>query len=190
MKAQDPMKDFFDANREAFDDLEAPEGMWDAIEEQLPSKEVKMVPLHQVLKVAAVAVVAVVLGIALLLPSSPEQMADKPSKKATESNADAFEQYPELAEAAFYYQVRISEAEEALGAYSIEESDFETLRLLEKEMEDLKADLGDQVDNERLIEAMMQIYQYKLNMLEQMLKQVKSIENENSENDEVVVVSM
>ncbi len=190
MRAQDPMKDFLDENRNDFDDMELPAGLWDGIESALPKKEVKMVPLRKVLQIAAVALVAITVGLAVLLPQKDGAVMVAANALEKVIEPDAFDQYPELAEAAFYYKVRITEAEDELNAYSIDESDFETLRLLEKELEDLKTDLGEQVDNERLVEAMMQIYQYKLSMLEQMLKQVKSIDNEEIDNDEVVVVSM
>jgi hypothetical protein len=193
MKEQDSMKDFFEQNQSAFDDKEVPEGLWEAIEADLPAaepKQIRMVPLRTVLRVAAVVAVIFAGGMAWLIQSDkPGTIAENiEAENAPEHNA--LQQYPELAEAEFYYQVRITEAEEALAEYRIEEDDYETLALLEEELNSLRNELGDQVDNERLIEAMMQIYQYKLSTLEQMLKQVKSIDNEEDSDDEVVVVSM
>lgn len=186
MKEQDPIKDYVDRHRDAFDMEELPDDLWASIEKELPeAKTPKMVPLRMVLQVAAVVAVVITAGLWFVLSESEGTVvADREV-----ASPDTYEQYPELAEAEFYYQVRISEAEDALAEYMIDPADFETLDLLEEEMNRLKADLGEQVDNERLIEAMMQLYKYKLSMLEQMLNQIKSLNHE-SEDDEVVVVSM
>lgn len=194
MKEQDPMKDFFERHQSSFDDKEVPEGLWDAIETELPEaapSQIKMVPLRTVLRIAAVVAVIFAGALAWLVqPEIPKTVIAQKSVEVINPVENSFAEYPELAEAEFYYQVRINEAEEALAEYRIEEDDYESLALLEEELNSLKSELGDQVDNERLIEAMMQIYQFKLSTLEQMLKQVKSIDDEKDNDDEVVVVSM
>ena len=62
------------------------------------------------------------------------------------------------------------------------------MELLEEEMESLREELGAEVDNERLIQAMMQIYQYKLKMLEDMLKQLRTLETQRDEESTVVPI--
>ncbi len=187
MKEKDPIKDYVEQHREAFDMEDLPEDLWSSIEQELPEvKTPKMVPLRAVLQVAAVVALVVTAGLWFILQDGSEDLS---AENNPAELVDPLDQYPELAEAEFYYQTRISEAEDALSEYTIDPEAFETLDLLEEEMNRLKADLGEQVDNERLIEAMVQLYQYKLKMLEQMLNQIKNLDHE-SEEDEVVVVSM
>lgn len=187
MSSDENIKGFIEDHRDDFDDYDVPEGLWLDIERDIPIKKERMVPLKTVLRIAA--------GFAILISISIYSIYNSGTKvqsanQISEVNGEEleFSNYPELAEAAFYYQVRIDEATTELSNYKIDEADYESIELLESELESLKDEFGDQVDNERLIEAMMQIYQYKLNMLENMLNQIKNIEKQSDEEDIVVPI--
>lgn len=187
MIEEDRLKKFIDQNRDEFDDQALPEGLWEGIESQLPkASHEKMVPLKTVLRIAASVLVLLTIALYSLLRDDAEtpQVAD--AKESLPSQELIFTSYPDLAEAAFYYQSRIEDAQVELAAFKIDESDLESITILEEEMDALKAEMGEGVDNEQLIEAMMQIYQYKLDMLEDMLRQVKSIEKENDEESTLI----
>jgi len=189
MKEEDEIKNFIDSKRDEFDEFDDPEGLWEAIEEKLPKeKQEKMVPLKVVLRIAAGVAILLAVAIYSLLQTDNISVQVAEEKSSKEDDAAIFTHYPELAEAAFYYQSKIDDAQMELATYEIDDTDLESIDLLEKEMESLRAELGDQVDNERLIQAMMQIYQYKLEMLEDMLKQLRTLEKPNNEESTVVPI--
>ncbi len=198
MEENDPMKDFIQRNRSDFDDQDLPDNLWKSIESNLPEteKSMRMVPLRNVLRVAAGIAIVVAIGLTVLF--NTRDLQETPMAEQTEVKTDSvgpgdiYEFAPELAEAAFYYQTRISETANELSTYEIKETDYESLRILEKDLEMLKRELGNQVDNERLIQAMMQNYQYRLSMLERMLNDVKDLNDahENKYNEDDAVVPM
>ena len=187
MADDDQIKKFIDSNRDAFDDFEVPPGMWEGIEANIPeARREKMVPLKTVLRIAAGVAILLTVAIYSLMRSGEQANTVAEEKIKTPDQEVIFTSYPELAEAAFYYQSKIDDAESELANYQIDDSDLESIDLLEEEMEELRAELGDQVDNERLIEAMMQIYQYKLEMLEDMLRQLRTLEKQSDDESAVV----
>jgi len=189
MKEEDEIKRFIERNRDEFDEFEAPSGLWERIDEKLPDeKQEKMVPLKTVIRIAAG--VAILLAVALYSLLNTDDSAVQIVEESTRVSDDQviFTHYPELAEAAFYYQSKIDDAQTELATYQIDDADLESIELLEKEMESLRTELGDHVDNERLIQAMMQIYQYKLEMLEDMLKQLRTLEKPKDEESTVVPI--
>jgi hypothetical protein len=192
MKEQDPIKDYIDRNREEFDDRKLPEGIWEGIEKELPQEKVeRMVPLNGVLRVAAAVILVLGMGIVLTIlmnREDPSAIAEDEKQEYPEPNI--YERYPELADAEFYYASRIEGLQEELNKFEISEEDFESLALLEEELTELKKELGDEVSNEDLIQAMMEIYKYKLEMLEDMLQQIRGDKNEKYSKDEVQVVTL
>jgi len=187
--ADDEIKKFIDLNRDEFDEFEAPENLWNDIEEKLPKKKTeKMVPLSTVLRIAAGVAILLTVAIYSILENDISQVPVTASNTQVTSGDMVFTHYPELAEAAFYYQSKIDDAETELANYQIEDSDLQSMELLEEEMESLREELGAEVDNERLIQAMMQIYQYKLKMLEDMLKQLRTLETQRDEESTVVPI--
>jgi len=189
MKKEDEIKRFIDSNRDDFDEFEVPEGLWEGIEEKLPEvRQEKMVPLKTVLRIAAGVAILLTVAVYSLFQSDKSSVQVVEKKSSLEDDQAILTHYPELAEAAFYYQSKIDDAQTELATYKIDDADLESIELLEKEMESLRAELGDQVDNEMLIQAMMQIYKYKLEMLEGMLRQLRTIEKNRHEESTVVPI--
>ena len=70
---------------------------------------------------------------------------------------------------------------------SIDDLNYDMVEL-DKVFEELKNDLKDNSDNEEVIEAMIQNYRFKLQMLEEILLQLnksKNSENEKSSSNEI-----
>lgn len=181
------MKSYFDRNRAEFDNQQPPD-LWKAIEGKLPKAETteKMVPLKRVWQVAAG--VALIIGAAwiLSLPNTHTEMAAKTEAEATGPPQVALE-YPELEEAGIYYQTKIDAAGEELKAYALDEKDFESIRLLEDELDALRESLGNEPDDEKVVEAMIQIYRFKLDLMKDLLNQLK---NESDVEEGISVVPM
>ncbi|MCH2214309.1 MAG: hypothetical protein MK086_03975 [Flavobacteriales bacterium] len=180
------MKSFFEKHREEFDDQNPPD-LWKEIEGKLPEpkKEVKMVPLRVVWRVAA--------GVAILLSTAwffnkevekPRNLAD--SKQDTEEE-NSTPIYPELAEADFYYQTKINQAGEALHNFELSEEELGTIELLEEELDELRETLGSEPDDEQVVEAMIEIYRLKLSLMEDLLYQ---LQNQHHDKEDISVVPL
>lgn len=183
MEEKDNLKAFIDQHRNEFEDKNLPGGIWDNISRKLPApqRQPLMVPLKMVLLIAAGFAVILAIGVAFFFnvdTNKSELATVQDESPEIGKSPDVFEMAPELAEAAFYYQTKISEVTIELSEYEIGEDDFESLRMLEDDLDMLKNEMGAQVDNEQLIEAMMRNYQYRLATLEQMLKDVKNTKEE------------
>ena len=110
--ADDEIKKFIDLNRDEFDEFEAPENLWNDIEEKLPKKKMeKMVPLSTVLRIAAGVAILLTVAIYSILENDISQVPVTASNTQVTSGDMVFTHYPELAEAAFYYQSKIDDAE-------------------------------------------------------------------------------
>ena len=97
-------------------------------------------------------------------------------------NSRLYQAVPELKEAEYYYQSQVSMKMKELKPY------FREVPGLSREVNDdlteldsvyvsLKRDLADNVANEQVIEAMIQNYRMKLEILEDLLQQLKAEQN-------------
>lgn len=98
----------------------------------------------------------------------------------------------ELIEADYYYASQISEKKEefyCLTANNTGLRDDVNMEFVEldKVFKDLKEDLKDNADNEEVVFAMIQNYRIKLEILEEILMQLRSVEENNDcyENESV-----
>lgn len=87
--------------------------------------------------------------------------------------------YRELLEADEYYTAQISARKAELFSSAANEQGLQTdvtneLAALDEQMIDLKNDLNDDANNQEVVEAMIDNYRLKLELLEDMLEQIKS----------------
>jgi hypothetical protein len=97
---------------------------------------------------------------------------------------EIYEEIPELKETEKYYSTLVSEKMEELQPYlirlpEIREVVEQDLSELDSVYVSLKNDLKDNIANDKVIEAMIQNYRLKLEILEELLKEVKNENNEN-----------
>jgi len=95
---------------------------------------------------------------------------------------------PELAETEFYYSAQINEKLKIIHASNadVDELVNENLALLDSAYSDLKKDVQDNADNEEVISAMIQNYRIKLEILEDVLDEIKS-KDEGQNSDEYAI---
>jgi len=181
------MKAYFDRNREEFDDQQPPD-LWKAIEKELPAeaKDEKLVPLRRVWQVAAG--VALLIGAAWVFSLQGEGSSELTNNGQTEVQS-VTASYPELEEAGIYYQTKIDAASEELKAYPLNDADLESIKLLEDELLALRESLGNEPDDAQVVEAMIQIYRFKLDLMKDLLTQLKN-QPENGEDEDIVVVPL
>lgn len=106
------------------------------------------------------------------------------------ANSEALQ---ELYEADKYYSAQVSQRKEELfqlaGASSALRNDVNNeLADLDKVLAELKNDLKDNADNAEVIEAMMQNYRLKLEILEDLLTQVKNTNNQKKQHEKGISI--
>lgn len=170
----DELKRYVDDHR---DDFELPAGgfddLWGNIEKGIDQKERKRVPLFsgKAWKVAAMLVVTVGLAwLAFRVSSGEDQLA--------KSN-------PDWLETEQFYSAQIQEKMQVLEAKreEIDHAVFNDLEMLDVAFTELKEDLQDNADNSEVIEAMIQNYRIKLQLLEEILKEIDT--NETKKTDQI-----
>jgi len=173
---EDKLEKFVNTNIEGFNSLEPPLLAWEAIEKQLPVAKTSIVrklwPFAW--KVAA----------AILIFTSAWFLKDytdhkKPSEKSfTSSNFPASPQLGELSDAEAYYTSKISSKQAELAVYARQHPEIiedlkKEFKEMDKNKEDLEKDLAQSNADEKVIEAIILSYRMKLEILDQMLTELR-----------------
>jgi hypothetical protein len=184
----DKLEKYILDERDRFDDLEPDPAVWDRIGTR-PAKVVRINWRGVAWKAAAV--------VAIFTASyyfhdyvDYRRTAERDFLAGSIEDEGGSPIVKELVEAEAYYTAQINlRKEEVLllttGLPDVQkEIDLEIVEL-DKVFEELKEDLKDNADNEEVIEAMIQNYRLKLDILEEMLSRLKeSHEPQNTGNDE------
>lgn len=173
--------------RERFDDLEPDPGIWDRIETRKP-KVIRIDWKGISWKAAAVAAIFIASYFFHdYMASRKEGMQGFMAENSGEAGSPILQ---ELIEAEAYYTSMINLKKEEVFRLTSNSPDIQKeidteMVELDKVFEELKDDLKDNADNEEVIEAMIQNYRIKLDILEEMLYRLKqSHESQNTGKDE------
>lgn len=95
---------------------------------------------------------------------------------------------PELAETEYYYASQISEKLEMIHTSNADVDNLvmEDLTLLDSAYYELQRDLKDNADSEEVINAMIQNYRIKLQVLEKVLEEIRTEEQKNEPNEIII----
>ena len=178
---KDDLKRHIQENREDFElySLDA-EALWTGIEEGLDHGKARFVSWKVGLRIAASIAIIFVVSIGVIrVTDNAKRYADGISLKDLS---------PELAEAEYYYNRLVQEKFEVITSSHIKldpviQAEFQ---MLDSAYLELKNDLKDNVDSEEVIDAMIQNYRIKLQILEQILDNIQS--NEDKENEEGISI--
>lgn len=193
---KDNLEKFIIENREDFDIYEPANDIWEKI--NLPGSKKKTTSLYIVLSryAAVVAITAIITFLAV----NNFNKSDKNSNSAIVENPSKTEQppqsiiIPELAEAEAYYSGLVNSRINEIAILTTnspevkKELDFD-FKELEQIYEELKTDLADNAGNQEVIEAMIQNYRTRVEILESLLISLKN-ENKTRENHENNSVSL
>ncbi len=187
----DKLEKFIIDNRDEFDELIPDPMLWDKVETRKP-KTVQLNWKTIGLRVAAVVVIFISSYYFHDFVQNRNARQNVAAKEAGFEGQNSI--YQELVEAEFYYTSQIAETREAVfyltsNNHSLRNDINTELLDLDKVFQELKNDLNDNADNEEVIVAMIQNYRLKLEILKDILHQLKSTDDKNN-NDEAKQISI
>ena len=185
----DKLEQFIRENRSEFDDQEPDHMIWERIEKP----KGRIIQFHwRRLMWQAAAVVVIFISSYYFHGYMANRSDQQKGRSLAETMKGGSQMVQQLADAEAFYSSKINYFKDEVFRLTAdrpqirEEVDMEMVDL-DKVFEDLKNDLKDNANNEEVIEAMIQNYRLKLEILEQMLQQLqqsgeteKSKQNENT----------
>jgi len=182
----DRLEQFILNNSESFDSLEPDPAVWDRIQK----RKTPVVSINWKTVAWRAAAVVIIFASSWYIHDLADKNNDSQNiAKTNEMMAEDSPLYRALAEAEVYYTSQIDFTKEELFRVADndpglrEEVNTELLEL-DQVYQDLKDDLKDNADNEEVVEAMIQNYRLKLQILEEILYQIQSQKEENNDNHE------
>ena len=172
---KDRLEKFMTENREAFNDAEPNPLLWLRVEEDLQKrKKTRTIKMQRVLAYAAS--VIIVLGFGMVIGLN----LDKGGSKTLPMG----EQYAEFQEAEHYFQKQINVKQNALKEHQVDSDVQDDLSQLDAVYNEMKAELlsSNNKDNSAIIEAMINNYRIRLEILERILDNVNTKSQYHEEN--------
>ena len=177
----DNLEKFIKDNRDGFDP-DLPNDIWDKVEKDLDQTSSKPALWKRLVPYAAV--VAVTMGASYLFMQSDDEVAIQPGQMAIEvappEEINLGEISPEYAEIEQHYAIQVSHKMDELSTLDPDNEFVGEIRTLDEEYEFLKKELGAGGDDEVIIQAMIENYRLKLEVLEDILSHLKEIDDENT----------
>lgn len=200
----DELKSFFEQNRNLFDTEEPMAGHFERFQQRLEAeqKQRNRFNYRRILYVAASVVVAVVVSVealSLLLGKGVETIQNEVAELNMNSTNEFVRQTtqnvksklnPEYRETQKYYITEVDNRLDQIKATSMDEEQKTELLKELSEMDELFAKLQKELksspDNQVLIEAMINHYKMKIEVMNQIINNLNSIKTLNTQNNEKV----
>ena len=176
---KDRLEDFVRGNAEAFDTFEPSDAVWSKLEKELDKKK----PIRWSFVASRVAAVAAIFIISFVV-QRVFIIGDKPTLA---HHQEVKIDIPELNEAELYYSsiinAKLSEVKPLLNEHPVLERELNhDLTELDSIYASLKNDLKDDIANHEVLEAMIQNYRLRIEILEQMLGYLEDDKNDDTNN--------
>ncbi|MDX1407520.1 MAG: anti-sigma factor [Saprospiraceae bacterium] len=157
----DQLEKFIHEHRNRFDDRSPDPALWSAIEARLPGQEKRRVVMWKWVAAAAVGLVLILSGVIAGLSINHPDFMDTA-------------EYQEFREAEHYYSVQLSDRLTQLSNYEYDPAIDTDIRELNTIYEELTAELlrGVHPDKNQVIEALIQNYQTRIELLERVLRRM------------------
>lgn len=176
---QDKLEQFIVENRDGFDVYEPSDELWDRIQKPAP----KVIKLNwKTIAVRVAAVVVIFIASYFFHDMMQSENNNQIAQQDMEMEDQQMEQVQVLMEAEVFYSSQINNTKDEI--FQISGNDKELIDDINLDMDELdeifqelKDDLKDNSDNEEVIEAMIQNYRIKLQVLEEILKQLNKTKN-------------
>jgi hypothetical protein len=176
----DRLEKFIEQNRAAFDDIEPSPDLWNNIGQKIDRKNKRALPVLNSWIWKAAAIILVFTSSWLIHDYVDGTVKNKAAK--TSGPFSGSEVLNDLADGEAYYTAQISNKQEELEKYTRQYPEImddlkREFRELDHDNLQLKEDLVESNANEKVIEAIMQSYRIKLQILNQVLSELKNNRN-------------
>lgn len=171
----DKLKSFIDSERDAFDEQVPSPELWDRIDEDL-GKPKKFVPIRYLYYSFGAAAAAVILMAFFFWNSNSQQpaLAELVEEENNEIELMTLSDVSsELAEVESYYVAEVNLRMDELKALDTTGEYLTEVEMLKEEFESLKKEMGRGADQEKIVQAMIQNYRLRLDILEEMLEELR-----------------
>ena len=178
----DKLEKFILDNRESFDEHEPSPELWDKI--QKPDSKTRIININWKTYASRAAAVVVIFISSYYFHEYRSQRSSNSIAESTESVIEKNPLYKELVEAEFYYTAQINDRKNELfmlagDTQGLQKDINAELEDLDANYQELKEDLKDNAYNQEVVEAMIQNFMLKLEILEDILNQIKSSQEKN-----------
>lgn len=186
---KDKFKDFIQEHQEEFDTLEPSADAWKGIN-SVVQKDRSRFDAKVMLRIAAS--LFFILGAAWLAleigTKSSDELVQEEASPTENSYEYAFSGISEeLAEVEHFYVSEVAQKESELLNYEVDDELMVEVTLLNEEFEALKIEMGQSADPMKVVEAMINNYQLRLEILQQILHQIEREKNLQNGKDESYV---
>jgi hypothetical protein len=172
------IEDIIKNNRSAFDDKEPAEGHFERFQQKLEQHDKKSIQLtwRFVMKAAMVGILVVLSGLWLY-----DNIYDRsPQDQYPNQNVS-----PEIKEAQIYYSSMVEQKYEKIKSFDFKDESqkkmlLKELREMNEAYKSIQEDLESNPDDPRVINALIRHYQMKLDVMNQILSQLKHINQNNN----------
>jgi hypothetical protein len=181
---EDKLEQFVRENTQSFDSLEPPVMAWDAIEKELPApKHTAVRKLWPYAWKAAAAIL--IFASAWMLNDYTDQNKKTTESEFVKSEVQTNPELTELFDAEAYYTTQISNKQAELAKYAQQNPEIiEDLKKefteMDKSKAELRKDLAESNADEKVIEAIILSYRVKLEILDQMLIEMRKAKEGNT----------
>lgn len=179
----DSFENFVRSNREEFDRAVPSLKVWAQIDQQMAKRKSKRIVMYRVVGIAASIVLLLGMGTAI-----GGYLANNQDTNAMNSIANISPEYSEIEQ---YYSEQIQDKYQQLTSLQPDEAVFNDLEQVDVLMEELKKELGDapKGKEEQIVEALIQSYQTKIEILERVLERIQSTNQETikTEKNETII---
>ena len=166
---KDRLKEYIKEHREELDSEFPSEGIWDKIERRLDQDEKpKVFSIQRFIPYAVAAIILV--GAIFLWPSNDPKIVIEDFTS-------------DFSEVENYYLVQVNDKLNDLEKYEIDPDLMEEVSDLKKEFDELKLEMGVGADPGVVIEAMIENYRLRLELLEDLLSAMERPQRKNTKNE-------
>jgi len=188
---EDKLEQFVRENTQSFDNLEPPVMAWEAIEKELPApKQTAVRKLWPYVWKAAAAIL--IFTSAWMLNDYTDKDKKTPENEIVKSEIQTNPELTELLDAEAYYTTQISSKQAELAKYAQQNPEIiEDLKKefteMDKSKAELRKDLAESNADEKVIEAIILSYRVKLEILDQMLAEMRKAKEGNNPQQSVEI---
>jgi len=173
----DEFEKYIRQNKSKFDDHQADTSkMWKAISSELDKPKTKVIPLWKTSVFKIAASVVLILGILTIINLSMGIATSSANNLANTELQEIDMYYQKMVEA----QVKLVRNNTSISENNKEEF-LDFMDELDEEYKALKLDLGDNIDNELVLEAIINNYKKRIELIENLLEQINKSKKETND---------